>query len=85
MLNPIVFEIVDVSVTFAAASMLLRMILARPAVRRRRQPRGAEPVYLEVIEPAIEPAVEVFNDDGITWPKPAWPGLPAQMAGAGRA
>jgi hypothetical protein len=64
----IAFETVDVSVTVAAASMVLRMVVARPAVRRSR-PVVAE--LRDVEEVDDEPFGEVCRrvDDGIVWPK----------------
>jgi hypothetical protein len=76
MANLILFEIIDVSATLAAAWTLLRMIVARPALGWTTpvvvQPldKGAELSATTEITADIEPSD--LADDGITWPKPAW-------------
>jgi hypothetical protein len=76
MVNFIVFEIVDFAATLAAASMLLKMIVARPAVR----PTPGVVAELCDIEEVDGPLVELCGsaDDGISWPERlGLPGLPA--------
>jgi hypothetical protein len=82
MLTYIIIECVDVSATSLAALLLLRMVIARPAIRWSA-PAVEQEHILEVsgevaesheltAAPASEPA-----DDGITWPTSNWPQLAA--------
>lgn len=79
MITIIVFECVDVSVTLAAACVLLRTIVARPAigwspaaaVEAHTAPTEPEPLH----ELAAELDAPDADGDGISWPEPTWTGL----------
>jgi hypothetical protein len=82
MLTYIIIECVDVSATSVAALLLLRMVIARPAMGWSApavEQQQTLDVSIEVEEThalttaaASEPA-----DDGITWPTSNWPQLAA--------
>lgn len=79
----IAIECLDVAATLAAAWLLLRMVVARPAVGRSRRVVENDPVAAEAIEtPLVDvpPAVDLDAyevEDGITWPEPVWRRLAA--------
>ena len=78
MVTFIAIECLDITATLIAAWVLLRMVVARPAIRASTR--------LVIDEPASEKAVDLPSidldggqpsEDGITWPEPTWRRLAA--------
>ena len=69
MVNLLIFECVDVAVTLTAACVLVRMVVARPALAWSA-PVEEEPVAIDLpVEADPEPEAV---DDGISWPVSGW-------------
>jgi hypothetical protein len=79
----IVFEFIDITATLAATWALLRMVIARPAIRGWRPMVGTSeataPNLVEATDEsgAVEPDEPPVSERGISWPQSAWTRLAA--------
>ena len=73
----IAIESVDVVATLVASWLLLRMVVARPALRWSRPRVAVVAASAPTDAPGLEISAAELVENGITWPQPAWQRLAA--------